>query len=48
MLKNKTLVENKIGNKIKVFRFENGGEYISNELIEFCKKEGIKKETIVP
>ena len=28
--------------------FDNGGEYMSNEFIEFCKKDGIKKETIVP
>jgi len=44
----KALVENQIGKKTKIFMFDNGGEYISNEFIDFCKKEGIKKETIVP
>jgi len=42
------LVENQTGKKIKIFRSNSSGEYISNEFIDFCKKEGIKKETIVP
>jgi len=34
MFKNiKALIENQIGKKIKVFEFDNGGEYISNEFI---------------
>src|SRR5699024_7699133 len=41
------LVENQTRKKIKIFRSDNDGEYISNEFINFCKKEGIKKETIV-
>jgi len=44
----KALVENHTEKKIKIFRFDNGGEYISNDFINFCKKEGIKKETIMP
>jgi len=44
----KTLIENKIGKIIKVFRSDNGGEYMSNKFIAFCKKEWVKKETIVP
>lgn len=44
----KVLIENHIGKRIKVFMSENGGEFISNKLIEFCKKARIKKETIVP
>lgn len=44
----KALIENQTGKKIKVFRSDNGGEYVSNEFINFFKKEGIKKETIVP
>jgi len=44
LLKNfKSLVKNQIGKKIKIFRSDNGGEYISNESINICKKEGIKK-----
>ena len=44
----KTLVENQIGKKIRVLRIENGGKYTSNELMEYCSAEGIKKEHIVP
>jgi hypothetical protein len=40
-------VENQIGNKIKVLRLDNGGEYTSNEFKDFCKKVGIKRELIV-
>ena len=44
----KALIENQTGKKIKVFRSDSGGEYTSNEFIDFCKQAGIKKETIVP
>lgn len=43
----KVVIENKIGKKIKVFRFENGREYTSNEFVDFGKEDRIKKETIV-
>jgi transposase InsO family protein len=42
------LVENRIGNKIKVLRSDNGGEYTPIELRDLCKKAGIKREMIVP
>lgn len=49
MFKNfKALIENQSGKKIKVFRSENGGEFISNEFIDFCREVDIKKEIIVP
>ena len=44
----KTLVENQTGRKICVLRTNNGGEYTSNELLEYCLVEGIKKEHTVP
>lgn len=44
----KALIENQKGKKIKIFRSDNGGENTSKEFIDFCEKEGIKKETIVP
>ena len=44
----KTLVENQIGKKIRVLRTDNRGEYTSNEFMEYCSAEGIKKEHIVP
>lgn len=43
----KALVENHKGKKIQIFRSDNSGEYISNEFIDFRKKNGVK-ETIVP
>jgi len=43
----KTLVENQTRKKIKVLRLDNGGEYTSNELKDFCKEAGIKREMIV-
>lgn len=44
----KALVENQTRKKIKIFRSDNGEEYMSNEFIDFWKKEGVNKETIVP
>ena len=44
----KTLVENQTGRKIHVLRMDNGGEYTSNEFLEYCSVEGIKKENTVP
>ena len=38
----KTLVENQTGKKIRVLRIDNGGEYNSNEFMEYCSAEGIK------
>ena len=40
----KAQVESQTGKKIKVLRSDNGGEYMSNEFKDFCKKEAIKKE----
>ena len=42
------LIENQTGRKIQVLRTGNGGEYTSNDFLEFCSSEGIKKEHIVP
>jgi len=40
-------VENDIGNKIKVFRSNNGREYTSNDFKDFCKEARIKREVTV-
>ena len=40
-------MENQTGKKIRVLRIDNGGEYTSNEFMEYCSVEGIKKEHIV-
>ena len=34
--------------KTLVLRTDNGGEYTSNEFMEYCSAEGIKKEHTVP
>eukprot|EP00794_Sanderia_malayensis_P002050 gene2050-biopygen1853 len=42
------LAENLTGQRVKVLRSDNGGEYGSKEFIEFCKSRGIKKEATTP
>ena len=37
----KALVEKDTGKHVKDLRSNNGGEYISNEFKNFCRKEGI-------
>lgn len=44
----KAEVENLRERRIKKLRYDNGGEYISKEIIAFCKESGIKREVIVP
>ena len=41
-------MENQTGKKIRVLRIDNGGEYTSNEFMEYCSNKGIKKEHNVP
>jgi transposase InsO family protein len=45
----KALAEKESGKQVKALRSDNGGlEYISNEFKDFYKKEGIRRELIVP
>jgi hypothetical protein len=44
----KALVEKESGKKVKSLRSDNGGEYISNKIKEFCNREEIQRELIVP
>ena len=44
----KELVEKELGKHVKALWGNNGGEYISNEFKEFFRKEGIRREIIVP
>ena len=44
----KALVENSSGHKLKALRTDNGGEYVSNEMKNFLKKEGVHHELTVP
>jgi transposase InsO family protein len=42
------LIENLSERKIKILRSDNGGEYTSKELMNFCKDVGIKRELTTP
>jgi IS30 family transposase len=44
----KALVENEIGQKIKVLRFDHGGEFVSKKLDAFLVECGIQRQTSVP
>ena len=41
-------MENLNGKKIKYFHSDNGGEYVDKDFIEFCAKEGIRREWTTP
>jgi hypothetical protein len=41
-------VENQLERKIKRFRSDRGGEYLSNDFSEYCAEHGIIHETIAP
>ena len=38
----KALIENAFGQKINILRYDNGREYVSNELLHICSKSGIQ------
>jgi transposase InsO family protein len=44
----RALVENQIGRRIMVLRSDNRGEYPSNEFVEYCVAQWIKKDLTVP
>ena len=41
-------MENQTRRKIRVLSTNNKGEYTSNEFMEYCSAEGIKKEHTMP
>jgi len=43
----KALVENELDLKIKCLRYDQGGEYILDELFDFCEQHGIKRQFFV-
>jgi len=36
------IMEKQIGRKIKLLKFDNGGEYKSNPFLQLCQNEGIE------
>ena len=37
----KALIDNASGKKINILRSDNGGEYVSNDLLHICSQSGI-------
>ncbi|KAJ0532260.1 putative RNA-directed DNA polymerase [Helianthus annuus] len=44
----KTQVEKESRYKVKTLRTDRGGEFMSNEFIDYCQQEGIKRQTMAP
>jgi hypothetical protein len=44
----KAHTENLTGKNIRFLRTDNGGEYTSIDLSDFCKEAGIKRELTIP
>ena len=44
----KTLIENASSQKIKNLRFDNGGEYVSNDFLQICSQSFIQVHHSVP
>ena len=44
----KALIENQFGRKLKVLRFDNGGEYVKSEFIQYCVDAYIHMHHSIP
>ena len=44
----KALVENQCGRKLKVLRYDNGGEYVKSEFIQYFKDSSIQMQNSIP
>ena len=44
----KALVENQSGRKIKALRYDNGGEYVNSEFINYCADVVIQMQHSIP
>jgi len=41
------MISNQQGNKLKVFKINNGLKFVSGEFNEFCRVEGIRRHNMV-
>jgi transposase InsO family protein len=41
------MVENEMDSKVKCLRYDNGGEFISKEFMDYCNKRGIKSQFFI-
>ena len=44
----KDLVENEFGRKLKILRYDNGGEYFKSDLIQYCEYAGFHMHHSIP
>ena len=44
----KALIENAFGIKVKILRYDNGGEYVSNYLLHICSQSVIQVQHSIP
>ena len=42
------MVENQSGRKVKVLRFDNSGEYVKYEFLQYCEDAGIQMQHSIP
>ena len=42
------MVENEYGRKLKILRFDNGGEYVNSEFIQYCEDVGSQMQHSIP
>jgi transposase InsO family protein len=38
------MVENEMDPKIKLLRYDNGGEFTTKEFMDYCSRHGIKRQ----
>jgi transposase InsO family protein len=43
----KEMVENEMDSRMKCLRYDNGGEFTSNEFMDYCRSHGIKRKFFV-
>ena len=44
----RALVENQAGRKLKILKYDNGGEYVKYDFIHYCEDVGIQMQNSIP